>query len=81
MFVDPFRFDIRRSPNPHLAFGGGGPHFCLGASLARAEIQVMIGALLRRFAVIEITSEPVWMSAGPSAAVGVAVQSLPVRLA
>ena len=81
VFVDPFRFDIRRSPNPHLAFGGGGPHFCLGANLARAEIQVMIGALLRRFAAIEITSEPVWMSAGPSAAVGVAVQSLPVRLA
>jgi len=48
---------------------------------SRAEIQAMVGALLRRFAVIEITSEPVWMSAGPSAAVGVAVQSLPVRLA
>ena len=81
VFADPFRFDIRRSPNPHVAFGGGGPHFCLGASLARTEIQVMIGALLRRFAAIEITGEPIWMSAGPAAAVGVAVQSLPVRLA
>ena len=76
MFADPFRFDIRRSPNPHVSFGGGGPHFCLGASLARTELQVMIGALLRRFDVIEITGEPMWMSAGPSAA----VQSLPVRL-
>jgi cholest-4-en-3-one 26-monooxygenase len=80
VFADPFRFDIRRSPNPHISFGGGGPHFCLGASLARTELQVMIGAMLRRFAVIEITGEPVWMSAGPAAAVGVAVQSLPIRL-
>ena len=55
VFADPNRFDIRRSPNPHVAFGGGGPHFCLGASLARTELQVMIGELLRRFAVIEIT--------------------------
>ncbi len=81
VFADPFQFDIRRSPNPHVAFGGGGPHFCLGASFARTEIRVMIGALLRRFAIIEITGEPLWMSAGPAAAVGVAVQSLPVRLA
>ena len=81
VFADPMRFDIQRSPNPHVGFGGGGPHFCLGASLARTELQVMIGALLRRFDVIEITGEPVWMSAGPAAAVGVAVQSLPVRLA
>jgi cytochrome P450 len=81
VFADPFRFDIRRLPNPHISFGGGGPHFCLGASLARTELRVMIGAMLRRFAVIEITSDPVWMSAGPAVAVGVAVQSLPVRLA
>jgi cytochrome P450 len=80
VFADPFGFDIRRNPNPHISFGGGGPHFCLGASLARSEIQVMIGALLRRFEVIEIIGEPVWMCAGPAAAVGVAVQSLPVRL-
>src|SRR6476469_5013219 len=80
VFVNPFCFDIRRSPNPHVAFGGGGPHFCLGASLARTELRVMIGALLRRFDLIEITDEPKWMSAGPAAAVGVAVQSLPVRL-
>ena len=79
-FANPFRFDIRRSPNPHIAFGGGGPHFCLGASFARAELQVMFGALLRRFDVIEITDDATWMSAGPAAAVGVGVQSLPVRL-
>jgi hypothetical protein len=40
----------------------------------------MIGALLRRFDVIEITGEPMWISTGPAAAVGIAVQSLPVRL-
>lgn len=81
VFTDPNRFDIRRSPNPHVAFGGGGPHFCLGASLARKEIEVMIGSLLRRFTTIEVTGEPTWMSAGPAATVGEAIQSLPVRLA
>jgi cytochrome P450 len=79
-FVDPYRFDIRRSPNPHVAFGGGGPHYCLGASLARTEIQVMMGELLRRFENIEIIGDPVWLSSGPAINVGVAVQSLPVRL-
>jgi cytochrome P450 len=79
-FVDPHLFDIRRSPNPHVSFGGGGPHYCLGASLARTEIQVMMGELLRRFENIEITGDPVWLSSGPAINVGVAVQSLPVRL-
>jgi cholest-4-en-3-one 26-monooxygenase len=41
-------FDITRSPNPHMAFGGGGPHFCLGANLARMEIRVMFEHLLDR---------------------------------
>ena len=80
VFDDPHQFDIRRSPNPHVAFGGGGPHFCLGARLARTELQVMIGEILRRFESIEITGDPVWLSAGPAINVGVAVQSLPVRL-
>jgi cholest-4-en-3-one 26-monooxygenase len=48
VFEDPFRFDIGRTPNEHLAFGGGGPHFCLGASLARMEIRVLFEALARR---------------------------------
>jgi cholest-4-en-3-one 26-monooxygenase len=47
-FVDPFTFDITRSPNDHVAFGGGGPHFCLGANLARMEIKVMFDELIRR---------------------------------
>jgi cytochrome P450 len=81
VFDDPHQFDIRRSPNPHVAFGGGGPHFCLGARLARTELQVMIGEILRRFGTIEVTGDPVWLSAGPAINVGVAVQSLPVLLA
>ncbi|HZQ58739.1 MAG TPA: cytochrome P450 [Acidimicrobiales bacterium] len=48
VFEDPFRFDVRRSPNDHLAFGGGGPHFCLGSSLARMEIKVLFEELARR---------------------------------
>jgi cholest-4-en-3-one 26-monooxygenase len=48
VFADPQRFDIGRSPNPHIAFGGGGPHFCLGANLARLEIRVMFEHLLDR---------------------------------
>jgi len=48
VFEDADRFDIGRKPNPHMAFGGGGPHFCLGANLARMEIVVMFEHLLDR---------------------------------
>jgi cytochrome P450 family 142 subfamily A polypeptide 1 len=47
VFADPFRFDIRRDPNPHLAFGQGA-HFCLGNQLARLELTVMFERLLDR---------------------------------
>jgi cytochrome P450 family 142 subfamily A polypeptide 1 len=47
VFETPDVLDVRRAPNPHLAFGFG-PHFCLGASLARLELKVMFGELLRR---------------------------------
>jgi cytochrome P450 len=57
-FPDPFRFDITRYPNPHAGYGGGGPHFCLGANLARREISVMFGELFRRLPDIRITGEP-----------------------
>jgi cytochrome P450 len=58
VFDEPFRFDVARSPNPHVAFGGPGPHFCLGAHLARREISVMFRELLRRIPDLEITGEP-----------------------
>jgi cholest-4-en-3-one 26-monooxygenase len=55
VFPDPYVFDIRRTPNDHVTFGGGGPHFCLGANLARLEITCMIRELLRRFPSAELT--------------------------
>ena len=48
VFDQPEVFDVARDPNPHMAFGGGGPHFCLGANLARMEIRVMFEHLLDR---------------------------------
>ena len=48
VFDDPFRFDITRSPNPHVAFGGGGVHFCLGANLARRELTTLLEVLFER---------------------------------
>ena len=58
VFDDPYRLDVRRDPNPHLAFGFG-THFCLGASLARLELNVMFDELSRRLPDIELaTDEP-----------------------
>jgi cholest-4-en-3-one 26-monooxygenase len=53
VFDQPFRFDVGRSPNDHLAFGGGGPHFCLGASLARMEIRILFEELVARVRRVE----------------------------
>ncbi|MEV0595399.1 cytochrome P450 [Nonomuraea cavernae] len=53
VFDSPYTFDITRSPNPHVGFGGPGPHFCLGAHLARREITLMFRELLRRVPQIE----------------------------
>jgi cytochrome P450 len=58
VFTDPARFDITRSPNPHLGFGAAGPHFCLGAHLARREIRVMLRELMTRVPAIRATAEP-----------------------
>jgi len=54
VFPDPFRFDVTRRPNDHAAFGPGGPHFCLGAWLARLEVRVMLEELLPRIAGMEL---------------------------
>ena len=58
VFDEPFRFDITRDPNPHIAFGGGGPHFCLGAQLARLEIRLLFEELARRASRLEALGEP-----------------------
>ena len=61
---DPYRFDVRRDPNDHVAFGAGGPHFCLGANLARREIKVMFEELFRRFPDIEASGPPDMLLSG-----------------
>jgi cytochrome P450 len=60
-FTDPYRFDLARAPNPHLGYGGPGPHYCLGAHLARAEIRAMFRALFTRWPELEVTGEPEWL--------------------
>jgi len=57
IFENPFTFDIKRTPNEHVAFGGGGPHFCLGANLARMEMNIMFDELVRRVDAVEIIGE------------------------
>ena len=58
VFDRPYHFDVTRQPNEHVGFGAGGPHFCLGANLARREITVMLRELFRRLPDLEITGEP-----------------------
>ena len=58
VFDDPDEFDITRSPNPHLAFGGGGPHHCLGVSLARLEMRIMFEQLVEQVDHFELTAPP-----------------------
>lgn len=58
VFADPDRFDITRTPNPHVGFGAAGPHFCLGAHLARREISAVLRELLTRVPDIRAAGEP-----------------------
>jgi cytochrome P450 len=76
VFDDPYRFDVGRRPNDHVSFGRGGPHFCLGAHLAKLEVKVMFEELLPRLASIE--------PAGPAERIRTnftnAFKSMPVRV-
>jgi cholest-4-en-3-one 26-monooxygenase len=58
VFADPHRFDVGRTPNDHVTFGGGGVHYCLGASLARAEIKATMRQLVERLPDLELAGEP-----------------------
>jgi cytochrome P450 len=75
VFDDPFAFDVTRSPNPHVAFGHG-LHHCLGASLARREIRVVLDALLDRVHEVQLTGEPEWGRSNKHTS----LRHLPVRL-
>jgi cytochrome P450 len=76
VFTDPDRFDIRRQPNRHLALGAG-EHFCLGSTLARAELRLLYTELLRQTGAVELDGTPVRLGS----IVVNGLESLPVRLA
>jgi cytochrome P450 len=59
VFADPEALDVGRDPNPHVSFGAG-VHFCLGAALARLELQTSFGTVLRRIPRLEVVEEPTW---------------------
>ncbi|HSL58343.1 MAG TPA: cytochrome P450 [Acidimicrobiales bacterium] len=75
-FADPFRFDIRRDPNDHMAFGRGGPHLCLGAWLARLEIRVLFQELVARVRSVEQTGPEARLRSNFIAG----IKHLPVRI-
>ncbi|MFL5855623.1 MAG: cytochrome P450 [Solirubrobacteraceae bacterium] len=58
VFEDPYRFDVGRTPNPHMAFGPGGIHHCMGAHLAKMEVRIAFEELLARTDRIELTGPP-----------------------
>ena len=61
-FAAPDRFDVKRAPNHHIAFGGGGPHFCLGSHIARVEIQAMLREVLTRLPDITPSGPAEWLA-------------------
>src|SRR5215469_12707769 len=78
VFAEPFRFDVGREPNDHVAFGGYGTHFCLGASLARLELRVMFEEILRRLPPLELASDAPPPLRPSNFITG--IESLPVRV-
>lgn len=74
-FEDPDLLDVTRWPNDHVAFGGGGPHFCLGARLGRAEVQALLREVLTRLEGLRSAADPEWL---PSTFIS-GVRHLPVE--
>ncbi len=76
VFDDPYRFDLARDPNPHVGFGAGGPHFCLGVHLARNELRHLFGALATRYPDLAPAGAPEWVPSNFTPG----LSSLPVSL-
>jgi cytochrome P450 family 142 subfamily A polypeptide 1 len=77
VFADPFRFDIARHPNPHIAFGFG-PHLCLGAALARLELRVIFGEVLSRLDDLQL-ADPAFVPTYSHSSFVRGIATLPVR--
>lgn len=58
VFEHPGRFDVSRAKNPHVGFGGGGPHFCIGVGLAKSQLRALFGEMLTRLPNLAVTGEP-----------------------
>jgi cytochrome P450 len=80
-FAAADRFDLARDPNPHVAFGGGGAHYCLGSHLAHRQVRVLFEELLAAASAIELTGEPRWTVSGLHNNVPCSLGSVPVRVA
>jgi cytochrome P450 len=78
VFDEPEKFDVRRDPNNHVGFGGPGPHFCLGAHLARRELSIVFRQLFTRLPDIEPSGDPDHLQAMTIPLVG-GVKHLPVK--
>ncbi len=76
VFERPFEFDIFRKANPHLSFGGNGPHTCLGANLARMEMKVFFAEFCRRVGRVELTGDPSYLRSNQMNG----IKHLPLRL-
>jgi cytochrome P450 len=80
VFADPFNFDITRTPNPYVSFGGGGPHYCLGANLAKLEIAILFDELIQRTREIEVLAPPIWQTFSITNPILLATKELRVRM-
>jgi cytochrome P450 len=80
VFANPYVFDVGRAPNPHVSFGGGGPHFCLGAHLARQEIRALLDVILDRTRRVELTGPPTYGYLGFYNPILFYMRKLPVRI-
>jgi cholest-4-en-3-one 26-monooxygenase len=80
VFAEPDRFDFARDPNDHVAFGGYGAHFCLGASLARLELRVMFEELLRGLPALALEGGPAAVRLRPNNFI-VGIEHMPVTFA